>query len=308
MSFRELPEDLKSVAKSELNEDETLLGKDVNHILDWLKKQPHINARKDPQWLVGFLRGCKHSLERTKEKIDAYYTIRTHLPELFADRDPKSSRIQEILDLGTYLPLPLTDKPDSPRIVLIRGAIYDPNKYTFLEIFTVNFMIMDLLLLEDDRLDVAGQDTLLDLTGGRVEHVSQFSPTVIKKVVTCFQDAYPIRTKSLHFINTPTTFDLVFAIFKRFMKDKLRQRIKVHSTVDKVYDYIPKQVLPSDYGGDGPSVAKLTSHWKQKVLDNREFFLEDAKFGVTESKRPGKPISGADLFGVEGSFKQLSID
>ncbi|XP_057338254.1 retinol-binding protein pinta-like isoform X1 [Microplitis mediator] len=308
MNIRELPDGLKKFAKEELGEDDNHLIEDVNYIVEWLKKQPHLHVRTDPQWIVGFLRGCKHSLERTKKKLDAYYTIRTHLPELFLDRDPKQSKIQKILEMGTYLPLPKTDKPDGPRVILVRGAIYDPKKCTFQEVLKIFFMIMDILLLEDDWLNVEGQDTVLDLSGSRLEHASQFTPAVIKKAVTCFQDAYPIKTKSLHFINAPPTFDAIFAIFKRFMSDKLRKRIMVHSEMEKVFDYIPKRVFPSDYGGDAPSIAQLTKEWKKKVIEKQEWFVEDSQYRVTESKRPGKPITGLDLFGVEGSFKQLEFD
>lgn len=42
-------------------------------------------------------------------------------------------------------------------------------------------------VLGTSRLNVAGQDTVLDLSGSRLEHASQFTPAVIKKAVTCFQ-------------------------------------------------------------------------------------------------------------------------
>ncbi|XP_012274161.1 retinol-binding protein pinta [Orussus abietinus] len=308
MEIRELPPALKKLAERELNEDEKQLEKDVHYVTEWLGKQPHICARIDQQWLVGFLRGCKHSLERTKEKLETYHTIRTHLPEMFTGRDPADPKIQEILDLGSYLPLPTTETPESPRIVLVRGAIFDPSKYTFLEMARVYFMIMDLLVLGDDRLGVAGQDTLLDLTGSTLEHTSLYTPAIVKKVLTCFQDAYPIRSKTMHYINTPVTFDMIYSIFKMFMKEKLKKRVMIHADMESLFKYLPRKVLPSDYGGEGPSIATLTAEWKQKVIDNREWFLEDEKYRVDESKRQGKSVSGFDLFGVDGSFKQLNID
>lgn len=52
------------------------------------------------QWLIAFLRGSKFSLERSKEKLDMYYTLRTLVPEFFSNRDPLDPRVQEILKLG----------------------------------------------------------------------------------------------------------------------------------------------------------------------------------------------------------------
>lgn len=48
--------------------------------------------------------------------------------------------------------------------------------------------------------------------------------------------------------------------------------------------------------------------YKKKVEEYRDWFIEDAQYGVDESKRPGKPKSADELFGVEGSFRKLNID
>ncbi|KAK0181949.1 hypothetical protein PV327_000126 [Microctonus hyperodae] len=308
MTIRELSLELKNLAINECNEDENHSINDTTYIVAWLKQQQHINARMEEQWLIGFLRGCKHSLERTKEKLDAYYTIRTHLPEIFLSRDPEELKIKEILQLGTYLPLPLTAKPDGPRVTLIRSAIHDPKKFTFLDVLKIFFMIMDILIMEDDQFNIAGQDTILDLTGSRLQLASQFTPPVIKKAVVCFQDAYPVKTKSLHFINPPATFDTIFGMFKRFMNAKLRERIMVHKNIEDVFKYVPQRVFPSDYGGEAPSMKKLTEEWTRKVIERRDWFIEDSQYYVTESKRPGKKIDGMQLFGCDGSFKQLEFD
>jgi hypothetical protein len=48
--------------------------------------------------------------------------------------------------------------------------------------------------------------------------------------------------------------------------------------------------------------------WIQKIEAYNDWYLSDDGFGVDEKKRPGKPKTQEDLFGVEGSFRKLEID
>jgi len=47
-----------------------------------------------------FLRGCKYSIERVKEKIDMHYTLRSAIPEITRDRDPFGQRTIAIIRMG----------------------------------------------------------------------------------------------------------------------------------------------------------------------------------------------------------------
>jgi hypothetical protein len=49
--------------------------------------------------LILFLNCCQHSLEASKRTIEAYYTIRTHAPEMFGNRDPNQKEIQQALSI-----------------------------------------------------------------------------------------------------------------------------------------------------------------------------------------------------------------
>jgi hypothetical protein len=48
--------------------------------------------------------------------------------------------------------------------------------------------------------------------------------------------------------------------------------------------------------------------WKKKLESYRDWFLEQENKKVDESKRPDKSFNISDLFGFEGSFRQLNVD
>lgn len=61
-----------------------------------LKKRYYILA--DQRRIRMFLILCKNSLERTKEALDQYYTIKTLVPEYFANRDPTAPELLRSMD------------------------------------------------------------------------------------------------------------------------------------------------------------------------------------------------------------------
>ena len=92
-------EKLKEEAQEIYGEREVNLSKDVASLKSWIQQCPHLqNIRKDDECLKFFLRGCGHSLERTKKHIEAFFTLKTNLPEWYEDWDCQISEIK-----GTYL-------------------------------------------------------------------------------------------------------------------------------------------------------------------------------------------------------------
>uniref|UniRef100_A0A336K545 CSON001566 protein n=1 Tax=Culicoides sonorensis TaxID=179676 RepID=A0A336K545_CULSO len=309
--IRPLPDGLAKIAADELNEKPERIEQDLQAIRDWLAKSPHIKARTDDQFLIGFLRGCKYSLERVKEKFDLYYSIRRAIPEVFASRNPRLDRVREIIRLGVGLPLPQTETPTSPRIMLIRPGCYDADKFTVLDTMKISAMIMEIMIREDDNAMIAGQITVLDLANVGVSHFLQMTPSVIKRMTVIGQDASPFRDKASHFIHTPPGFYQVFNIFQTFMTEKNKQRTQVHGdNVDALFEKVPKRLFPTEYGGEAGSIQSIIEYWEKKLDSYADYFIEEEKegYGTDEKKRVGKPKNAESLFGLEGSFRMLTID
>lgn len=235
LKIRELSPELAEKAKEELNEVPERLADDVKVLREWVAKQPHLRARTDDQNLVNFLRGSKHSLERAKEKLDLFYTIRTSLPGIFTEEDPLSPRNLELIRMGTMLPLPNTVTADGPRIMLMRFTA-DPSTYTMTEMMRVQSFITAILMLEDDNMIVSGQMGFIDLKGASIGHFTQFTPSLMKKFALMTQDANPVRMKSFNYINVPGFFESVFGFFKTFLNDKIRKRVSAWRGVGVVSD------------------------------------------------------------------------
>lgn len=118
MGIHDLPPHLEEKARKELNEVPSKRAEDIEQIRSWLETQPHITARKgyyckikpttpffkavisDDLWLLNFLRACKFDFERTKAKLETFYSMRTITPEFYTNRDPMQPEIQAVLKQG----------------------------------------------------------------------------------------------------------------------------------------------------------------------------------------------------------------
>lgn len=101
VGIRPLPAGLQRKAIDELNEVPDRVSSDIAALRHWLLKQPHLCSCLTDQFLVGFLRGSKFSLEKAKHKIDRYYTLQASIPEVFNEhRLADDAQVLEIIRMG----------------------------------------------------------------------------------------------------------------------------------------------------------------------------------------------------------------
>lgn len=56
------------------------------------------------------------------------------------------------------------------------------------------------------------------------------------------------------------------------------------------------------------SVSQLLEQWRNKLKENTQWFKEQENSKANEALRPGGARNPDDLFGMDGTFRQLSID
>ena len=143
-NIRALSQSLQIKAQHDLNEVPENLDMEIDELRRWVCHIPHLRSRLDDQFLVTFLRSSKHNVESAMRKIEMFYTCRSSLPELMMNRDPLDPKNLEIIRLGIGLPLPLTEKPDSPRVILIRPGAYCATRYRMIDIMKVGLELTPL--------------------------------------------------------------------------------------------------------------------------------------------------------------------
>ncbi|KAK5646356.1 hypothetical protein RI129_004820 [Pyrocoelia pectoralis] len=310
MGYRELSPVLQEIAEKELNENSSRIREDLEYIRDWINKEPHLNARTDDQFLLSFLRGCKFSLHRTQAKLDYYYTVKTIVTELFSNRDPYDRDIQEALRFGSVLPLPNTEYPGGPRIILLRSSVLNSQNNFYLMYFKILLMMLDVLLLEDDNFTVSGVIFWSDGRNTSMRDIMHLTPALLKKMQGISEKAYPLRMKAVHSTSCPPMAESLFNLSKSLAPAKQSQRMFMYSEAnhEQFCKKIPIQLQPQEYGGENGSVKTLTEIWKNKIESYSKWFLEDMQYGTNEELRTGAPKTSANLFGVEGTFRKLDID
>lgn len=60
---------------------------DLQMLKDWMDKQPHL-PNIPIVFLIIFLHSNYYRIEPTKSTIENFFTVRTHMPEVFSNRDP----------------------------------------------------------------------------------------------------------------------------------------------------------------------------------------------------------------------------
>ncbi|XP_054738286.1 alpha-tocopherol transfer protein-like [Anastrepha obliqua] len=307
--IRPLSPALQKIAGEELNEVPSRVADDVLALRQWIHKQPHLCARTNDQFLVGFLRGSKHSLEKAKQKIDRYYTLKAALPEIFNERrqvdDPL---VLEIVRLGVILQISLPEDYPGPCITIIRACSYDTTKYKFADIIRVGSMFGEIMTIEDDNSTVSGYIEVMDMNNVSGQHFLQLKPDLLRKFSTFAEEAMPLRQRGTHFINVPTPFEKGFKTLSTFFSEKMLSRISVNSSPEALFDFVPREYLPQEYGGENGTIEDIIERMEAKLLRYRDHFLLEPQFGTNEKLREGAPFSYENCFGLEGSFRKLEVD
>lgn len=205
-------------------------------------------------WMVRFLRPCKFYPKSTFELIKRYYQFKVKHSDIYNDLMP--SHEENVFKSNMIAVFPNRDQLGRRVLLLELGKSWNHKKVTLDEVFKGCVLFLEAAMLEPET-QVHGAVVIFDMNGLSLQQVWQFTPSFAKRIVDFLQECMPLRLKALHIINQPKIFNMVFALFKPFLKEKLRGRIVFHGTdMSSFHTYMAPECLPLCYGGsiDAPRV------------------------------------------------------
>ncbi|KYM85150.1 Alpha-tocopherol transfer protein-like protein [Atta colombica] len=292
--------------EEELKKNPELKESDMQILREWCKKQTYLPKMSDSE-LTLFLHSNYYQLEPTKTTIDIFFTVRTHVPEFFCNRDLMNDKeVKKATKTITTQILKGTTKEGHK---IIYGGLIDneSSHFVFADAVKLFFMIIDLWLYTEGTCN--GHVLIIDMKNISLGHVARFNPVTLKKFFYYLQEGLPVRLKGYHLINVSPVTDIIFNMTKPFMKKQLLDMFYMHTTNDTLENFVPLEILPNEVGGQAGPIQELHNKQMKKLADHIAWFHEDeVNHRINESLRPDKAKIATDLFGVEGSFKKLEID
>lgn len=147
----------------------------------------------------------------------------------------------------------------------MRGLDKDLPTPNVAEAMKLVMMIGD-VRLKEELVGVAGDVYILDASVATASHFAKFTPSLVKKFLVCVQEAYPVKLKEIHVVHVSPLVDSIVNFVKPFLKEKIRNRIFMHSDIKTLYEYIPREILPTEYGGDAGSIKAINGNLVNQLV------------------------------------------
>ncbi|BES94337.1 transfer protein [Nesidiocoris tenuis] len=290
------------------------IARDVDHIKQWMMKQPHLPKIQPEQlmiqvddWLENYLISCKNSLEKVKEGLDMYFTGKIIIPEVYACRDPLTPGFEksfEVMSLAFVPQLTIDDR----KLIIFSHKQAPTDEFDPLFMFRRVSMMLDILLLEG--VNFVGLEIVVDCKNVCFSQLGRYNLPFTKKVFDVCLKSIPHRIAKIHVVNPHSTIEACMAFFRPLISKKLSDRYVVHTDLAKFAQSVGPKVAPRDLGGENDTIESLNSLWQKKLIDYRDWFSVSSSLKSDESKRIGKCRfeTSDSCFGNQGSFRKIEVD
>ncbi|XP_063697584.1 clavesin-2-like [Culicoides brevitarsis] len=283
LDYSDLTEEEKEKARVELRETPENVEKGIKELRELVEADdtlfvPHMHD----EWLMRFLRPTKFYAKSAYELMLRYYKFKLKHPDLCENLVPKTAKIGFQHNIIHFQPL--RDQHGRRILIFFGGRDWDPSVVPITDIFRAMQLSVEAALLEP-KTQVHGYVVILDFLNLTLKQCLSARPGFSRIIMEYTQECVPLRCKAIHIVNYPVVFQMLYGLFRPFMRGKLKNRIFFHGNDFKsLHEHIDPACLRAVHGGtmecddvDG----KLLADVLEEASD--EFELA-AKFGIVKNK------------------------
>ncbi|XP_050311146.1 clavesin-2-like isoform X2 [Anthonomus grandis grandis] len=301
------PKQLKHILLDNNEISEEKLKHNESIINEWVSCQAHFPENIDKRFIRNILRGCKHSVEKTKQRLEQHLIARHMYPEVYSNRSPFSKDIVQAMDVINIAVMPkLTES--GHRLFALSLNRFDPSEFSFVSGVKLFFMLYELMMASD--IIYSGDIAIFDAANCTTSHLTKVFGTFLRTTTMLLKEAYAIRLKGVYVVNAPSVIAKMMAAIKPIVHAKVRNSIYIHEDSRHVLDRFGPEYLPSTFGGTLKPLREITSDCYDVLNDNADWFEGQNSVKITRPpKKVQKRLLLEDLdLGLEGSFRKLEID
>lgn len=259
----------------EMARNPRLQRQDLRELGEWAARQRGrgLPALRDSD-LVKFLHSCDYDVLAAEQCMNHYFKSRAGMPSIFLGRDVRLPALKAQADVLDFIVLPRVT-PDGCRILFNGLKDPDPANYDFENHQKLLMMVVDAILLSEPSLP--GIYIIYDLELGLLAHFWKFGFFTQRKLFAYFQSGLPLRLKGIILLHTPSYISTVMRVLRGFCDRERLDETKMLTGDDysELHKFLPKECLPSDYGGTLPSRRELHDMTVQRIDSLRDFFTEE---------------------------------
>jgi len=270
--------ELLEIAKKQLRETPEVREAAIKELRALLKANTDLHFADDDEFLTMILRPCHWYPESGLKLFRRIAEFRKEHEKLLKGLLPEHEKKAFIE--GRVINV-LTNKDHLGRRILVinMGKAWDPEVLSTDQIFQLLYM-MHIVALNEPSAQINGTVVLMDFEGLSLTQIKAMKPGSTKRLLTFIQDAMPLRLKEIHFVKQPFIFNMVWALIKPFIREKLKSRMFFQGDdMSKLHKYIPASHLPSDYGGTLPAINYSGKDWYPCAEKYREYFSAWGSYG-----------------------------
>lgn len=198
--------------------------------------------------------------------------LRKKSPNIFQNRDVLDDDFQTTFKTMQIFPMP-KNTSENHKISVFRLVDNNPDNYVYLNMCRMVVSMMDARFVTvDDNELINGEIGVIDMTGFGFKHFlkSATSISVMRAYMKYVQEATPFKIIQNHFINCSPMMDKFISLVKPFMKKEIIDTMKFHTSLESLYDTLPRELLPNEFGGSAGNIDDFYDSWI-KVIESKRW-------------------------------------